>query len=471
MLLLTQGSMDTAINEKDHNFRKGISMDEYVKERFKKFCWHEVPSPIRNAVDVEVYFCHLQDDRKINFHPDDDMKDVVNYETGEKVFEDLEADWHNYLMHTCHAVCALEEVDIYGIACDLVHIRDGFKKAKGMLGKMVIAKDVVDYHPHVYVPKGGLGKVVKADDDFIHVELVEHDSALDEWDNCVVYYDEVFNQNPTDFLREWELTDIYAYTYAITVVGEGEVSDDEKPERLCESLEQVKQFVDKWEFVGSSSDTEKPPLEYTWQPEGYDDVDLAIAFKDESAYHFTIERIPLDKEGAIMNNGVNPHMLEKAKCDRCGESDLFFRQTDEGDEYYRCNCCHFMLHADDYYSASSHGICPVCNESAPCKHHPMDGVPNEDVDWSQWLPTVMEMPKDKQDMVLGLVADLMHERHPLRKIHIERAVFEESCGILVGDSSVTTKFLGDMDFMKDLYNLMEIGIRRGWLYGYDTQCD
>lgn len=37
-------------------------------------------SHIKSVEDVKAFFCHLVDERKLNFHPDDDFTDYVNYE-------------------------------------------------------------------------------------------------------------------------------------------------------------------------------------------------------------------------------------------------------------------------------------------------------------------------------------------------------------------------------------------------------
>lgn len=41
---------------------------------------YDKDSHIKSVEDVKAFFCHLVDERKLNFHPDDDFTDYVNYE-------------------------------------------------------------------------------------------------------------------------------------------------------------------------------------------------------------------------------------------------------------------------------------------------------------------------------------------------------------------------------------------------------
>jgi hypothetical protein len=451
-------------------------------------------NPIQRPSDVENYFCFLRDDLSINFHPDDDMADVINYVTGEPSFSELEAKWHNLLMATCHSVCNLEDVDLYGIACELEKIRECYEQAESFLGKMVIAKNVVENYPFVWCEKGALAKVIKVEDGYVYVQLVEHHKDLDEWDNCVMYYDEVNNLNSTDFIRDWELTDIHSYTYAITVIGydEGrELSDDEKEDRICENLEEVRQFIDN----------RFPDEKYEWRWGNDDNADLSIGhiMGDKWVTDIEVERIPRDKDGNI--TGQNPvcakHLCpliikeglyvcpickpdySNPKCDRCGETleEGDIRTDENQEEYYKCSSCHFMCHSDDYYGNSSHGLCPVCNESAPCKHHPKkaDRTIIEDadeVDWSLWLPPVMEMSKDKQDMILGFVARLRSDDGEYSKLSsADFSVGRQGDMVIVSDGKVSTLLSGHSEYMDSVEFVLGYGVRKGLLHSYNTRCD
>ncbi len=41
---------------------------------------YDKDSHIKSVEDVKAFFHHLVDERKVNFHPDDDFADYVSYE-------------------------------------------------------------------------------------------------------------------------------------------------------------------------------------------------------------------------------------------------------------------------------------------------------------------------------------------------------------------------------------------------------
>lgn len=85
-------------------------------------------SHIMQVEDIKVFFHHLLEDRKLSYHPDDDFKSYVNFETGERTFTDDEAKLYNRLMAEAFAVCEEANIDIYGIGLDefIGKIRVGF---------------------------------------------------------------------------------------------------------------------------------------------------------------------------------------------------------------------------------------------------------------------------------------------------------------------------------------------------------
>lgn len=70
-------------------------------------------SHIATVKDVEVFFNHLLEERKVSFHPDDDFADYVNMETGEPTFTPDEVLLYNRLMDESFEVCEKNNVEIY----------------------------------------------------------------------------------------------------------------------------------------------------------------------------------------------------------------------------------------------------------------------------------------------------------------------------------------------------------------------
>ena len=72
-------------------------------------------SHINSVKEVEKFFQYLVEERKLNFHPDEDFMNYVSYSSGERTFSDEECQLYNRLMDECFEVCKKAEVDIYGV--------------------------------------------------------------------------------------------------------------------------------------------------------------------------------------------------------------------------------------------------------------------------------------------------------------------------------------------------------------------
>ena len=77
-------------------------------------------SHITNVEEVKNFFIHIVYDLDINFHPDDNFKDYVSYETGERAMDDKQAGLYNRLMDEAFDVCG---EDVYEIGSDLLRKR------------------------------------------------------------------------------------------------------------------------------------------------------------------------------------------------------------------------------------------------------------------------------------------------------------------------------------------------------------
>ena len=77
--------------------------------------------------EVKDFFYNIDYYLEINFHPDDNFKDYVSYETGERTMTDEQAEFYNRLMDEAFEVCDDEDV-LYEIGCDLLFKRLQIKK-------------------------------------------------------------------------------------------------------------------------------------------------------------------------------------------------------------------------------------------------------------------------------------------------------------------------------------------------------
>ena len=77
-------------------------------------------SHITTVEEVKDFFNHIVYDLDINFHPDDDFKNYVSYETGSRTMDDEQAELYNRLMDESFEVCG---EDVYEIGSDLLFKR------------------------------------------------------------------------------------------------------------------------------------------------------------------------------------------------------------------------------------------------------------------------------------------------------------------------------------------------------------
>lgn len=70
-------------------------------------------SHIASVADVKAFFHHLVDERKLNFHPDDDFADYICVDDGTPLFTDDEVVLYNRLMEESFDACEAAGVDIY----------------------------------------------------------------------------------------------------------------------------------------------------------------------------------------------------------------------------------------------------------------------------------------------------------------------------------------------------------------------
>lgn len=75
-------------------------------------------SHIKSVEDVKAFFNHLVDERKLNFHPDDDFADYISYEDKTPSFAKEEVSMYNRLMEESFDVCNNYNMDIYDIGFD-----------------------------------------------------------------------------------------------------------------------------------------------------------------------------------------------------------------------------------------------------------------------------------------------------------------------------------------------------------------
>lgn len=86
-------------------------------------------SHIRTVEDVKAFFHHLVDERKLNFHPDDDFADYICYEDKTPSFTEEEVSVYNRLMEESFYVCEKIGIDIYSIGVDELQEAIGLKTA------------------------------------------------------------------------------------------------------------------------------------------------------------------------------------------------------------------------------------------------------------------------------------------------------------------------------------------------------
>ena len=75
-------------------------------------------SRIATIDDVKVFFRHLVDELRVEFHPDDRFEDYVSRENYKNTFSLEECAIYNRLMDESFEVCEKMGVDIYTIGLD-----------------------------------------------------------------------------------------------------------------------------------------------------------------------------------------------------------------------------------------------------------------------------------------------------------------------------------------------------------------
>ena len=75
-------------------------------------------SHITTVADVKAFFHHLVNERKLNFHPDDDFADYISLVDQTPTFSDEEVAVYNRLMDESFDICEAAGVDIYELALD-----------------------------------------------------------------------------------------------------------------------------------------------------------------------------------------------------------------------------------------------------------------------------------------------------------------------------------------------------------------
>lgn len=70
---------------------------------------------ISNINDVREFAKHLTFKEELNFHPDEDFCNYINYETKQPSYTQEEIKIRNKAMNKCFEICEKENVDIYDI--------------------------------------------------------------------------------------------------------------------------------------------------------------------------------------------------------------------------------------------------------------------------------------------------------------------------------------------------------------------
>lgn len=71
---------------------------------------------IKTKTDVKKFFEYLVNDLRVNFHPDDSFRDIVEYKTYGRFFDDEAADYLDKKMDACFFLVGEE---IYNIGCEV----------------------------------------------------------------------------------------------------------------------------------------------------------------------------------------------------------------------------------------------------------------------------------------------------------------------------------------------------------------
>ena len=76
-------------------------------------------SHITTIEEVKNFFHHIVYELDINFHPDDDFKNYVSYETDERTMDDERAEIYNRMMDEAFEVCGDDDM-VYEIGLELL---------------------------------------------------------------------------------------------------------------------------------------------------------------------------------------------------------------------------------------------------------------------------------------------------------------------------------------------------------------
>lgn len=88
---------------------------------------YNMDSHIKSVEDVKTFFHHLVSEHRLNFHPDDDFADYINYEDKTSSFTEYEVTLYNRLMEESFIVCEKVGIDIYAVGLDELQEAMGFK--------------------------------------------------------------------------------------------------------------------------------------------------------------------------------------------------------------------------------------------------------------------------------------------------------------------------------------------------------
>ncbi len=70
---------------------------------------------ITDIKDVREFAKHLTYIEKLNFHPDNDFNEYINFETRQPSYSENEIKVRNHAMNRCFEICKKENADIYDI--------------------------------------------------------------------------------------------------------------------------------------------------------------------------------------------------------------------------------------------------------------------------------------------------------------------------------------------------------------------
>ena len=75
---------------------------------------------------------------------------------------------------------------------------------KIIVGMRVQTKTIIESYPHFTLPTGLKGTVICVSDTLVQVKLDDYNAELDEWHNCIEWYEEHFVHRMSKFWEEME---------------------------------------------------------------------------------------------------------------------------------------------------------------------------------------------------------------------------------------------------------------------------